>query len=81
MAAFVKSRVDHKEFLINYLPIDALTIEDLLGYHNKETLNWYEGILEKVLDTAMVNLDDIGEEKKDSLISNEDIYSKLAVKR
>lgn len=48
IAAHARARIQRSEFLINYLPLDALSVEDLLGYYNKDSDLWYEGILEKV---------------------------------
>ncbi|EAR83015.2 hypothetical protein TTHERM_01043320 (macronuclear) [Tetrahymena thermophila SB210] len=80
VSAFVYSRMNEKDFLVNYIPVESLDSQFLIGSFNQDQ-QYEEGFLNKLFDTVNYDYENLIEEKKNILLSNEEICCQFSKKK
>ncbi|KAL4454399.1 hypothetical protein ABPG73_001791 [Tetrahymena malaccensis] len=80
VSAFVYSRMNEKDFLVNYIPVECLDSKFLIGSFNQDQ-QYQEGFLNKLFDTVNYDYENLIEERKNILISNEEICCQFSKKK
>ncbi|KAL4466714.1 hypothetical protein ABPG72_009520, partial [Tetrahymena utriculariae] len=80
VSAFVYSRMNEKDYLVNYIPVECLDSQFLIGSFNQDE-QYEEGFLNKLIDTVNYDYENLIEEKKNILLSNEEICCQFSKKK